>query len=267
MRAHCEGCRLWPFSSQIRAFCFLLTAMTISGLFNTYFFFGFSSSLPFVEKSEISALSGFLSRPQSPQLKTRIANFLTKYVAVFFLLFCFVTTSLSEWVTEWVSEFLALLPRSSALAAHTEFERARARESKVAKQRKRVCVSVCGSTPAYTNTRTPAAHTYSHAHTICTQHSLCCCSALSRHPLKSSLALRSSSQSNLNNDTERFGVLSLSFSASKTFSLLKCPKAAATICKILLPAAAAAVVVAANAQWALRAAAATTKVYEKALKF
>lgn len=53
--------------------------------------------------------------------------------------------------------------------------------------------------------------------------------------------------------------LSLSFSASKTFSLLKCPKAAATICKILLPAAAA-VVVAANAQWALRAAAATTKV-------
>lgn len=57
---------------------------------------------------------------------------------------------------------------------------------------------------------------------------------------------------------------------NKTFSLLKCPKAAATICKILLPAvaaAAAAVVVAANAQWALRAAAATTKVYEKALKF
>lgn len=121
-------------------------------------------------------------------------------------------------------------------------------------------VSVCGSTPAYTNTCMHAAHTYSHAHTICTQHSLCCCSAAAPIEIVACAAVELSVQFE-----QRYRAvwrplsLSLSFSASKTFSLLKCPKAAATICKILLPAAAA-VVVAANAQWALRAAAATTKV-------
>lgn len=170
-----------------------------------------------------------------------------------------------EWVNEWVSEWVSCVAPTivSSGSPHRVWERER--ES----QRERSGVYVCVCVRQYT-----CLHQYMHArntHWLSRTHDmhstfalLLLCSALPRHPLKSSLALRSSSQSNLNNDTERFGVLSLSlsFSASKTFSLLKCPKAAATIFKILLPAAAAAaaVVVAANAQWALRAAAATTKV-------
>lgn len=201
--------------------------MTISGLFNTYFFFAFFFFSSFCWEIRNKRFKRLPLAPAVAAIKDPHSEFLDQICGSFFslLVFVFVTTSLSEWVSELVSEFLALLPRSSTLAAHTEFERGR--ES----QRERSGVFVCVCVRQYT-----CLHQYMHArntHWLSRTHDmhstfalLLLCSALPRHPLKSSLALRSSSQSNLNNDTERFGVLSLSlsFSASKTFSLLKCPK-------------------------------------------
>lgn len=137
----------------------------------------------------------------------------------------------SDWMSEWVSEWVSCVAPTivSSGSPHRVWERGREsqreRSVKAAQVGKCVCASVCGSTPAYTNTSVHAAHTDSHAHTICTQHSLCCCSAAAPIEIVACAAVELSVQFE-----QRYRAvwrplsLSLSFSASKTFSLLKCPK-------------------------------------------
>lgn len=64
-------------------------------------------------------------------------------------------------MSELVSEFLALLPRSSALAAHTEFERGR--ESQ--RERKGVCVCLCAAVHLLTPIHACTQHTLTLTHT------------------------------------------------------------------------------------------------------
>lgn len=96
----------------------------------------------------------------------------------FFFCFCYY---FFEWVTERVSEFLALLPRSSALSAHTEFERARDRGSRErsVEQRKRVCV-VCVRqyTCLHQYTHTRSTHLLSRTHDMHSTFARCSAAAL-----------------------------------------------------------------------------------------
>lgn len=182
----------------------------------------------------------------------------------FFFLFCYY---FFEWVSNWMSEWVSCVAPTivSSGSPHRVWESESQREQSGLAAQESVCVCVRQYTCLHQYTHARSTHLLSRTHDMHSTFALLLlCSAAAPIEIVACAAVELSVQFE-----QRYRAVPLSsFSASKTFSLLKCPKAAATICKILLPAAAAAaVVVAANAQWALRAAAATTKVYDKALKF
>lgn len=119
---------------------------------------------------------------------------------------------MSEWVS-MLKEFSAALPRSCSVSPHSA---ARARAQWVSQSARECECEVVHLLGTHTHTRAESKRsTRRHRHWLAQQRYNDMHSTSARsHPLKSSLALRPNSQSNLNNDTERLWRL---LSASKTF--------------------------------------------------
>lgn len=118
--------------------------MTISGLFNTYFFFlVFSSSLRFVEKWEIrnKRYKRLPLLPAVTAIKDPHSEFLDQICGSFSLLFLLLLLWVSDWMSEWV--FLRC-SHDRQLCQPTQNLREReteARESEVlSSARERVCM-------------------------------------------------------------------------------------------------------------------------------
>lgn len=172
----------------------------------------------FVEKWEIRN-KRYKRLPLSPAvtaIKDPHSEFLDQICGSFFL-FLLLLLWVSNWTSEWVSCVAPTIISSISPHRVWESERQRLERAKCWAAQESMCC-VCEAVHLLTPIHAYSQHTLTLTHTryaLNIRSLLCRCSALPRHPLKSLLAVRSSSQSNLNNDTERFGVLSFYLQAKR----------------------------------------------------